>query len=644
MTWIDLAVAGAVTATVVVVPGIALAWLLGLRGIAAWAAAFPFGVTVASTAALAAPFVGMSWSIVPILVTTAVFAVIVVVVRFASVRGWRMAQGRDGAARWWVVGALVGGGAIVAAQTVAVIGAPENISQTFDNIFHLNAVRYALDNGNASPLFVGSLTSTSGGMWFYPTAWHAVASVTVQVTGVTIPVAANAMALVFSAAAWPAGAIWLSILLFRRRRGVIVGATLAVIGSASFPLLMIDYGVLYPLHMGLAVLPASLAIAVRALGIAGDSSGPIPLSVIAVLGTLPGLAIAHPGALAAWIVLFTVALLFVAVRVVRTAATAGLRIGVLALLVVYVGVASAVWFVLRPPAAARTWEPEMTVAQALGEVLLASPYRAPLAALVAALMIWGVVSAVRDQRPAARYAVAALGAVGGLYVVVAALPYFDVRDFLTGSWYNNLPRVAAILPVAVIPLAGAGAQALSPLLNRLRRRATLRPGLASAVAASLLVVAVVLALLPMRAPIDRAHGTYALNADSPLVSADEMALMQRLNVDVEPDAVIAGSPWTGAGLAYAISGRRVLQPHTLMDVSQEMTTINDRLDRAVPGSQVCEAVDDTGVQYVLDFGDREVHGGNHAYPGFRRLATSASVELVDEEGEAKLYRVVGCEL
>jgi hypothetical protein len=47
---------------------------------------------------------------------------------------------------------------------------------------------------------------------------------------------------------------------------------------------------------------------------------------------------------------------------------------------------------------------------------------------------------------------------------------------------------------------------------------------------------------------------------------------------------------------------------------------------------------------VLDFGDEEVHGGDHPYPGLENLATSDAVELVEAVGSAKLYRVTACGL
>ncbi len=643
MTWTDLIVACAAVIAVTIVPGLVLAALLGLRGLAAWATAAPFGVTVVSTATLLAPLIGLGWSLLPVALVTAVFAAVIITVRSITPRGWRRpGDVVSGDGRFWTIGVLTAAAVVIAIQIASVIGRPDNISQTFDNIFHLNAIRYAVDNANASPLFVGTLTSVSGGQWFYPTAWHAVAALSVDLTGVSVPVAANAMALAFSIVVWPAGALWLASSLFGRSPGVLVGAGLAIIGSAAFPLLMIDYGVLYPMHMGFALLPASIALLLRAFRIVRLDEVPQSLTTVAVLGVLPGLAITHPGALAAWLVLATVAVVFAAVRAFRRG-TPVRRVMTGAIVLAYFSAAAAVWWVLRPPVDARTWGPEMTAAQALGEVVFVSPYRAPLAIFLAAVTAVGIVTAVRRRGEPALFAVSSFAVLGALYVVVASLPYPELRDLLTGSWYNNLPRLAALLPIAVAPLAGAGLNALAAVASRRLPSARVRPTARAVTTAALIVAAVVVTLFPMRAPLSDAAITYALTEDSPLVSTDEMTLMKRLDSEVEPDAVIAGSPWTGAGLAYAISGRRVLQPHTLMEVTDDMVEINNDLNQARPGAPVCTAIADTGVRYVLDFGTREVHGGSHPYPGFRALVASRAAKLVDSVGQAKLYRVTGCD-
>jgi hypothetical protein len=86
----------------------------------------------------------------------------------------------------------------------------------------------------------------------------------------------------------------------------------------------------------------------------------------------------------------------------------------------------------------------------------------------------------------------------------------------------------------------------------------------------------------------------------------------------------------------------VLMPHTLMQISDELETINDGLDSAGSGGDVCRAVTDLGVGFVLDFGTQEVHPGTHPFPGLDDLEDSDAVRLVDSEGDVRLYEIVAC--
>jgi hypothetical protein len=59
-------------------------------------------------------------------------------------------------------------------------------------------------------------------------------------------------------------------------------------------------------------------------------------------------------------------------------------------------------------------------------------------------------------------------------------------------------------------------------------------------------------------------------------------------------------------------------------------------------ASVCQAVRAANAYYILDFGTVEVHGGNHTPAGLRNLAANPGVQLVDSQGEAKLYKVTAC--
>lgn len=641
MVWFDLALAVLATCGIVLVPGIAVSLVLGMRGLAALALAVPAGVTIIVLAALAAPFVGMPWGVIPVLLVTAVIAVIAGALRFAL---WRRPSDRPTfppVAAGGIV-ALCAAGVVLVIQLIGVIGDPQNISQTFDNIFHLNAIRYALDTGSVSPLTIGMMTSgPTGGLPFYPSGWHSVATLVVQLSGVSIPIASNAVMMFFAAFTWPLSMFLLVRTLFGPSTPVLVTAAAVSAVLPAFPLLLVEYGVLFPYMMSLSMIAVPIALIVEACR--QDSWGARRLLIVAILGTLPGVAIAHPGGFVALIVFATVVLGVFWVRLLFSEAPRRRKGMTSVWIAAYALVAIVSWYALRPPAAARTWGTTVTLGQAVGEVLTVSVWAAPVNIVVATLVVVGAVVAARRRMTTDWIALGLLAAAAGLYIVVAGLPYWVPRDILTGAWYNNAPRLAALLPIAWVPLAAIGGARLWQVLRAVLapvRRPRLRTVLAG------LIAVVVLVVIPqvgsMRQAVASARGAFAVTDASPLLTSDELALIERLDDEIPEDAVILGSPWTGTALAYALADRQVVMPHTLMDITDDMSVVLDGLDTARAGTAVCDALDRLGVDYVLDFGTQEINGGEHTYKGLDRLDSSSAVEEIDAVGDAVLYEVVAC--
>ncbi|MEO6201043.1 MAG: DUF6541 family protein, partial [Cryobacterium sp.] len=144
--------------------------------------------------------------------------------------------------------------------------------------------------------------------------------------------------------------------------------------------------------------------------------------------------------------------------------------------------------------------------------------------------------------------------------------------------------------------------------------------------------------------------THALGANSPLVSTDELALMERLPGIVPDGSVIAGNPWTGTSFAYAISGREVLNPNFNSHTDPGADVINKRLRDAGSDPEVCRVVRALHVDYVLDFGTFSRDAGEtdvrfdgvSGYVGLLDLATTGVVKKVDSEGPAVLYEITAC--
>ncbi|WP_424935291.1 MULTISPECIES: DUF6541 family protein [Bacteria] len=638
MTWLALALSTGALALIVLVPGGMIAALLGFRGLWLPAIAVPAGVSVIAIAATAGPLLGIRWGILPVLISTVGIAVVAGVLRLLLWRGTALLEApRLSRGAMLAVAAAT---LAVAAQVVLVIRAPEAISQTFDNIFHLNAIRYALDTGSASPLTLGQMTSgESGGIPFYPSAWHAMGSLLVQLTGVSIPVASNAMT-IFFAAAWPVSAILFARVLFSGGTALVVGAAAVSAALPAFPLLMIRYGVLFPYMVSIALIGTALALLWGALNARGRARWPF---TVALAGVLPALVISHPGGFVAFLFFATMVLVPFFIGFLRDARSAGARAGAVAGAVAYLLIGGVAWYVLRPPAAARTWLPEETIGQAVGEVLTVSVYRMPVNLVIAALVVVGIVVALRRRSRADVVALLVFLAAAGLYIVVSGLPYPLLRDILTGTWYNNVPRLAALLPVAWVPLGALGAAELWRLVtDRIARTGGARWKSVLATALSVVLLVFVPQAVTMRQAIGTAHATFRMDADSQLLSSDEQILLSRLDKEVPEGALIVGSPWTGTALAYALANRPVMLPHTLTDITEGKKAIVDGLDHADPQSPACAAVRDLKASYALDFGTRQVNDSHVTYSGLDDLSGSPNLTLVDQQGEAKLYKITGC--
>ncbi len=399
----------------------------------------------------------------------------------------------------------------------------------------------------------------------------------------------------------------------------------------------------------MALLPGALAVTLRAVRIGRRTRTTTAWQDwLLLIGILPGVFLAHPGAFVAWMALTVPVAVAIVLRAWQQSPRVGRRTVIAVAAAGYLIVGFALLWVLRP-SAGRDWPTETGIPGALRDVVTASVWYGAPAVLGAIAVILGVAWALGRRRAAGLVAVGMLAVAVTLYVVVAALPYPTLRDLLTGTWYNNIPRLVALLPVAAVPLGAYGVAATSTWLrvgSRHRvpifRSAPARwaVGVVGVVVACILTQVGPLSAVP--AAIDRAAGGYAPSPDAPLVDTDELALLDRLDDEVPADAVIVGSPWTGTALAYALADRRVVLPHMFTTTTRDEDRILEGLNAAVPGSPVCSALAAVGVQYVLDFGDREVHGAEHVFPGLEDLDSSRAVELVDSQGHAKLYRVVGC--
>jgi hypothetical protein len=651
-------------AVLLISPGLLVALAVRFRGFDALALAPALTVGIVVATSTLTPFVHVPFGLVPVAVVSVLVAAAgLFTARFRVGRFGRLAEqpdipwqrARNSLAPFAAFGIAA---ALLAASAVRAIGTPQSFSQTYDAVFHLNSVKFALDTGQASSLTIGDMTG--GG--FYPAGWNAVASLVASTTGADVPTAVNITSIILAAVFWPLGCLLLTRWIVGPRLSATIGAGIACASLGAFPILMMDFGVLYPNLLAISILPGCIALAASLAGLAPGQPRRDLGTVLTLLLGLAGLVVAHPTTFMAWLTWTLPMVAFLVWRsfgaIWRSRHTAGGLFTKYVLSVSAYGAAFvALWIFLRPPPDASFWGPKHTAPQAFGEALTASPVDLSPAWLVAPLALLGLWVCFKFP---ARFAWIAMVFVlfAGLYVVVAGFPKSPTRDFLTGVWYNDSYRIAALLPAIAVLLVAVGLDWAEAALLAARRRyralgravdgparwsGRARLAYRSAGGTVLVIAAIVLGQQGgFKEEVQLAASHYRLDADSPLVSSDEMAVIKRLPQTVPKDAVLIDNPYTGAALSYALGDRKSAQLHILSRVSPELQEIYDSVGQVSTNPGVCEAVRAERGFYILDFGPKEIHGGNHTAAGLTDLDRNPGVQLIDSQGDARLYRVTAC--
>ncbi|MFB7251805.1 DUF6541 family protein [Microbacterium sp. NPDC056234] len=640
LDWIAQTPALLVGVLVVFVPGVLALWGVGLRGLPLLAAAPLFGTATVGFAALGAGLLGIPWS--PL--TWAIGAVLLVVIAWVIGRllGNRLPRpAGSGSPRWLMPTALSIGIVIGAARLITFIADPEAISQTNDAVFHMNAVRFALETGNASALHISAVV---GGTGFYPAAWHDIVTLIVLMSGASIPVAANMLTLLIGAVMWPLGIAWMTTEITASAR---IAAFAAVLSGAlqTFPLLMFQWGVLFPNALSTALIPAGVAVvvAVRRWSQGGDRVRAIVRSLLLVLVVIGALLLAQPAALLPWA---AISLIWLTFQVLRRRDGRSAAPAIVAVAVAWVALAG-VWFVMSQGTSGSHWAPFRGKLQAALDVVLNGQVMIPFALGISALMLVGLVVAVR--RASFRWLVVAWLAMSLLYVLAASVGNPLVRNVVLGAWYADPYRIAALAPIAVIPLAAIGLDAIVTAVARWTRRPqdSRAAAVVGLVAATLFMIAITV-LRPVEMPRITEDSffpgsTYDENGSEAYLDADERAMLESLDELVEEGVVVLGNPSTGSGFGYFLSGVDVY-PRTWSPPTQpQWQVLANGLSDAAELPEVCDALDYFGsAEYVLDFGPGEVDPGRYVMPGMTGFEEHDGFEFVAEEGDVSLWRITAC--
>jgi hypothetical protein len=712
-TW-GLALAPAlVAALLLVVPGLIVNLGLGARGFDALGLAPLTSLGVLAIATLLVPVVVGRWSLAAVSVSLALLTAVAVLGRIIiawrtgdtsphrpnlSIRLWIsqrwMAQRWMPRRRtiWWLASVGLAAG-IVAANFVLGVRDPGLPSQTIDAGFHYNAVLSVIRSGFPDGSHVGAASGAAATAW-YPPLWHDLTALASSLTGVNVVVGANAVGWAIGGVVWPLSMVWLCSRILPHARLLTTMALGLCCGAITlFPYIMLSFGVLWPNVLSLAALPTATGLTLMVLhlmprsphaqddinsaGVAADGATLDEVEAAAVrrgaavgpglswwtvlfvgfVGCL-GMFFAHPGALFAlgiWVVIGAVML---SARLVVWSRARGLRQLRRSLLLLLLGwsVALGLWAAMNLVPALNAvrdfnWAEIMTMNQALGQALTLSTVITRAHWALGAATVWGFYRLLKVPR--LRWLLVSHVFLIFLYMLAAGSSSWLARE-LTGFWFNDAQRVAALIPMTAVPLAAlgitSGADALGRLVGRvssdvLGRTLSSRQALGIA-ALGMLVVPVV--VFPDQGI---AQGAAVLqdrytdqNFHHLMVTSDEQVLYEKLATQIPAGETVLGSPATGAQFSTIWSGHEVVIPHTTSNPIPDVRLVSLRFKSFTTDPHVCAALKRLKVGAVVDDLDqfRVTDESRAHYAGLVDLYNTPGLTPIGHGVSAVIYRVGAC--
>ncbi|MQA15650.1 MAG: hypothetical protein GEV09_16230 [Pseudonocardiaceae bacterium] len=628
-------------------PGMAVAALVGLRGwaLVALGPLLSYGLVTCGPPWMSR--LGVPWTPVTAGLLLLGVLVLVAILRWPLLR-WTAAttssRSHERLPAWTAGGhvavglAVLGAGVFGGSVLLTAFGGLGAVPQDWDAMLHANGIRYIAETGAGGVYEMYNVnTYPSDAQVYYPNAYHLLAAVVFELSGVGIPAVLNTLSILMPLML--ALALVALIRAFHGRVALAVFAALVSPMATAVPYDVLWRGPLLPFATGLVLSFAALA-AVRLY-----LDRPSVLSAIPLILSGAGLLGLHPS------MLITVVLLglpLLAQRWWHSPRSAGVE---LALLIVPAVVGAALMtphlegsLSAAEHVAGFTWPQTLTPGQALGELVgFSTSQTFP--------QIWlftGLVAGLIGFRwlGQLRWIPAAGAATGILYVVAAA---YDTpwAHAITSIWWNDKWRLAAIATMVLLPIVANGltrsydlllARVVLPAIRRIKATGPRRRWWAAAT--TFVVLFGVFFQLTgggyAQRNIERASHNYGLGRS---VSSAELQAFRVLDRLVQPGERVMNDRFDGSGWMYALTGVRPVAAHFgTGGVGEGPKLLAKQFDSYDTSPAVRAAVERLNVQWVM-VGPGFVRSWKERQPGLDELGRVDALELVYDRAGVRIYRV-----
>ncbi|OLL14405.1 DUF6541 family protein [Actinomyces oris] len=674
-------------------------WLVlraaGMRGIRPVALAPTISALILTADGLFQAAVGRPWGWIPVMVTTAILALVASTMKRLIDRwdpgillmpedqreGMTMRTDGGRAERRLFLTVLVFW-AVTALPVILTIP-PNAVSQSGDALYHYMQVAiieredYAsMFNPNAGMF---GLTSHAG---FYPIVWHQVASLGAWSWRETL--IANNVLLLAVALVWYLGLVYLARTALPKVRQAPYLALAASLLAPVFPWRLTYGAALWPYCMAVATCPAVIAMSIECWRRAR--------TLLEVAAREQNTSVRGARARAA-MALSAIIPFFVGSCLIHTSAAAMLLWPLLGIVLCYaVRSGARSWRAGRRPLAAAWWIGAVLVVVALvAFVFLPGPqqhhfgryteldWSNPVTKLLIpiALNYFGGWATEWIELPLT--VLSLLGAaiclwrrrnwelvvawVFSMSLILAAIAPIPVLSSITGLFYRNPHRLKAMTAVLAVLLVVVTLDALrtwlTPVVLKARsglNGAFARVGLSDStisvvnrVAAACIVVVLCTPAMVVGSQAiasDVREGYLPVHGDTRFIADKaELDMIRRLPEELPDDAVVIGDPVAGTGYIPILTGMRSVWvfPGQAADDADGIY-LREHFKQIRTDPHVCEILKQHGIRYF--YADKDIRFNNSQLskirPGLYGVDTSSGFTLIDSGGSASLWRIDIC--
>ena len=559
------------------------------------------------------------------------------------------------------------------------IGLPDNFLQVYDNSFHLSVVQSMKHASSYSILSIGSyleagskVFSPNASAGFYPAAWHIVAALVARAFDISVMASINLTNFVFVAFVLPLGVQSLIAVLTKGDVQKGICAAVVTLGAIAFPWTLLYWGPVYPNFAAFCTIPAVASVFIWFMQ-GFDERRSVCLAdrpvLVAMLFGLASLVSLQPNAL------FTLGILLVPSIVLCLGGLFErqlLRIQSISVKFAYYAsrgivlmAVAVIWFLMTKASFLQGvinfhWPSFTYIFDALWRAFSFSFNESTPCILLACLVVLGSFCALGNRSYRGYFFVYLFSIM--LFVVDATQEGF-IRHFLTGFWYTDQYRVAAMTALFSIPLSTLG---LDFILRKVQSAFSVSVGMdrsARYLPQALCIVLIACGLFwpesvnpsinnysPVGFTKSVLNYMYSIYDVDNNLTSDELAFLGEVK-QMAGDELIINNPFDGSVYGYAANDLNLMY-RKFSSFGKGETAVSKQirhgLDRISYDSLIARDVKQSGAKYllVLDYGENGREGVD--MPGYHKSGWTGidsvndctpGFSLILSEKDMRLYSI-----